>query len=319
MWGLGDNKLWVIGLSPISIDSVPPIGGSCTTKTYPREATNFPLWLQQFYGPNGLCRLEDPNYRTADELRAAAKYGFRISGMHTGGDRGVDKVLEIMEEMSKLYPDLSERKGALDHCRFLNDQEAVRAKKLGVMFSCGPKYVFSGEKGDIGAYSILYGPEIAADVVVSMKRMLDHGLLTTLQLDQRQFYSFLAIETAVTRKDINGKVWGPQQRIDRWNAFYAYTRWSAEYVLKEKLLGSIEPRKLADFVVIDRDFSSIPDDEIGQLEPLLTVVGGKIAYVQPAFAQSLGLPIAGFQEDRSFWFRGTPEDLQRRSNDGAVE
>jgi predicted amidohydrolase YtcJ len=145
--------------------------------------------------------------------------------------------------------------------------------------------------------------------------MLDHGLRTVMELDQKSFYSFLAMETAVTRKDINGKVWGPQQRINRMQALYSYTRWSADYFLKEKVLGSIEPKKLADFVVLDRDFLTTPEDEIGQIDPVLTVVGGKIAYSQAKFAQSAGIPVLGFQKDRSFWLRGTPDDLTRKSDD----
>jgi predicted amidohydrolase YtcJ len=316
VWGLGDDYLWVIGLSPISIDSVPGIGGSCISKEYPREVPAFPNWLHQLYGPNGLCRLEDPNYRTAEELRAAAKYGFRISGMHTGGDRGIDKFLDIMEEMAKEYPDIVNRRWSVDHCRFLTDEHARRSQKLGVMFSCGPKYVYSGERGDIGAYSILYGSEVAADVVVPLRRLVDHNLRTTMELDQASFYSFLAMEVAVTRKDINGKVWGPQQRVNRREALYTYTRWSSEYMLRENRIGSIEPKKLADFVVLDRDFLTVPEDEIGQIDPVLTVVGGKIAYTQPAFAQSAGLPVAGFQYDRSFWLRGTPEDRTRGGGGG---
>lgn len=316
LWGLGDDKLWMIGLSPISIDSVPGIGGSCTYATYPREAPDFPNWLHQLYGPNGLCRLADPNYTTADELRAAAQYGFRVTGMHSGGDRGIDQFLDIVEEMSQQYPDLAQRRWAVDHCRFLTEDHAKRAQKLGLQFSCGPKYVYSGARGDIGAYSILYDPEIAADVVVPLRRLIDHGLRTTMELDQQTFYSFLALQVAVTRKDTNGKVWGPQQRIHRNEALYMYTRWSSEYVLREDRLGSIEPRKLADFVVLDRDYLTIPEEEIGRIDPVLTVVGGEIAYSQPAFAQTAGLPVVGFQYDRSHWMRGTPEDARRGGQGG---
>jgi predicted amidohydrolase YtcJ len=199
----------------------------------------------------------------------------------------------------------------VDHCRFLTDAHAKRAQKLGLQFSCGPKYVHSGSRGDIGAYSIIFDAETAGDVVVPLRRLIDAGLRTTMELDQQTFYSFLALETAVTRKDTNGKVWGPQQRVSRNEALYMYTRWSAEYVLREDRIGSIEPKKLADFVVLDRDFLTIPEDEIGQIDPVLTVVGGEIAYSQPAFAGAVGLPVVGFQNSRSHWLRGTPEDAKR--------
>ena len=64
MWGMGDGKLWIIGMALSNIDHVPGIGGSCVEKPYPREAVNFPLWRYQFYGPNGLCTLTDPTTMT---------------------------------------------------------------------------------------------------------------------------------------------------------------------------------------------------------------------------------------------------------------
>lgn len=312
IWGAGDDHLWMIGLSPISIDGTPGPGGSCINKEYPRENVNFPLWRFQYYGPNGLCRLVDPDYTDADLIRAAARYGFRITGMHSGGDRGIDQFLDIVEQMSQQYPDVVKRRWAIDHCRFLNDDHARRSQKLGIYFSCGPKYVYAGQRGDIGAYAVIYGPEVAADSVVPMRRLIDHGLRTTMQLDQHAFHPFLAFQVVVTRKDITGKVWGPQQRISRLQALYTYTRWSAEYVLKEKLLGSIEPNKLADFVVLNRDYLTVPEDEIGRIDPVLTVVGGKPVYTDPQFAVSVGLPTVGYQGARSHWRRGIPEDANRR-------
>lgn len=310
MWGLGDDKLWVIGLALSNIDETPGSGGSCVSKPYPREAVNFPAWKNQPYGPFGLCTLESPDYNDIDVLRMAAKYGFRISAMHSGGDRGIESYLDAVEELVKQYPDIAQRRWAIDHCRYINDSHAVRAKKLGIIFSCGPKYVYPGDKGDIGAYSILYGPEIAADVVVPLRRLIDHGLRTTMQIDQHAFYTFLALEVAVNRKDASGKVWGPQQRISRKEALYTYTRWSSEYVLKENVLGSIEPGKYADFTVLDKDYLTVPEDEIGMINPVLTVMGGKIVHTQQEFATSLSLPQVGFRGNPTSWLRGRPGEAR---------
>ena len=311
MWGAGDDLLWMIGLSPVSIDSVPGSGGSCINNTYPREALDFPLWRFQIYGPNGVCKLTDPTYKIAAMMRAAAKYGFRIAGMHSGGDRGIDQFLDLVEEVSQQYPDVVERRWSIDHCRFLTDEHAERAKKLGLMFSCGPKYIYGGKRGDIGAYSVLYGEAVAEDVVVPLRRLLDHGLRTTLQLDQHAFHPFLALEVSVNRKDVSGTVWGPQQRVSRREALYMYTRWGAEYVLKEDRLGTIETNKLADFAVLNQDYLTVPEDEIGQIDPVLTVMGGKIVYTDPEFAGSAGLPTVGYQGDRSYWKRGIEGEGER--------
>ena len=318
MWGIGDDMLWTIGLSVISIDSTPGIGGTCVSKPYPREAINFPLWRYQFYGANGLCRLRDPNYRDADLIRAAAKYGFRISGMHTGGDMGVDDFIKLAEELSQQYPDLPQRRWAMDHCRYLSDKQAVEAKKVGLYYSCGPKYVYAGERGDIGAFQLIFGDE-AKDVVVPLRRIIDNGLRAVMELDQHAFHPMLALQVAVTRKDVKGTVWGPQERITRNEALYMYTRWASEYVLRERQIGSIEKGKLADLAVLDKDFLTAPEDEIGRIDPVLTLVGGKVAYSQPAFANAAGLPTAGYQGDRSAWLRGGPEDARRGGGGDATQ
>ncbi len=67
------------------------------------------------------------------------------------------------------------------------------------------------------------------------------------------------------------------------------TIWPAYYALKEKELGSLEEGKFVDFVVIDRDYFSVPEDEIENLEVLMTVLGGKVIFAAP----SLG-PFSGF-------------------------
>ena len=315
MWGVGDEMLWTIGVSISNIDAVPATGGSCISKEYPREALNFPLWRYQFYGPHGMCTLLDPEFNDIEEMRAAAKYGFRISGMHSGGDKGVDAFLDVVEEMTKQYPDIPERRWSMDHCRYLTEPEAVRAKKFNIMFSCGPKYLYAGEKGDIGAYKVLYGEKEAGEVMIPFRTIIDHGLRAAMQLDQHSFHPFLALQVAVNRKDITGRVWGPGQRISRKEALYAYTRWSSEYVLAEKRLGSIEPGKEADFLVLNRDYLTVPEDEIGRIDPLLTVMNGQITYSDPGFAASQSLPQAGYRGDRSLWWRGTPDDAKKRFTD----
>ena len=310
MWGAGDDKLWIIGITPISLDSVAGTAGACVRKEYPREAPDFPLWRFQFYGPHGICRLKNAEYPDIDVIRMAAKYGFRISGMHVSGDRAADEFFDAVEEASKQYPDILERRWAIDHCQIVHADQIERAAKLHIMFSCSPTYLYGGDKGGVGAFKILYGEKEAGDSVIPFRGMIDHGVRAVVELDQHAFHPMLALQVMISRKDITGKVWGAEQRVSREEALYAYTRWSAEYVLREKTMGSIEPKKLADFVVLNRDYLTVPEDEIGRLDSVMTVMDGKITYSQPEFASSQGLPLVGYQGDRSRWKRGTPADAR---------
>ena len=62
------------------------------------------------------------------------------------------------------------------------------------------------------------------------------------------------------------------------DALIAHTRRNAYFVFQEDSLGSIQPGKLADLVVLDRDYLTIPADQIKDIRPVLTMVGGRIVY-----------------------------------------
>ncbi len=69
-----------------------------------------------------------------------------------------------------------------------------------------------------------------------------------------------------------------RQTIDREDALIAYTRKNAYFVFQENNLGSIQAGKLADLVVLDRDYLTVPADQIKDIKPVMTVVGGRIVY-----------------------------------------
>jgi hypothetical protein len=77
---------------------------------------------------------------------------------------------------------------------------------------------------------------------------------------------------------VGGNVMNPEQRISRLEALKMWTWNNAYMMFAEKEVGSIEPGKLADMVVIDKDFMKCPEDELKDIEPLQTVVGGKVVY-----------------------------------------
>ena len=86
------------------------------------------------------------------------------------------------------------------------------------------------------------------------------------------------IEKFVTRKDENGRVWNEGQKITRKEALYMSTNWAAYYTADEKILGPIEPGKLADLVVIDGDYLTVAEDQIGEMPIALTIVDGRIVF-----------------------------------------
>jgi len=86
---------------------------------------------------------------------------------------------------------------------------------------------------------------------------------------------------AVTRRTLDGKHpggWVPQQKISVDEALTAYTRGAAHAAFSEDSQGTLEPGKLADLVVLDRDLFEIPPEQLAEAEVVLTMVGGRIMY-----------------------------------------
>jgi adenine deaminase len=71
------------------------------------------------------------------------------------------------------------------------------------------------------------------------------------------------------------------------------TQNGANYVLKGDKLGSIEPGKFADLVVIDRNYMTVPEDDISEIRSLMTILGGKLIFLRTDFANEYNLRPAG--------------------------
>ena len=96
-------------------------------------------------------------------------------------------------------------------------------------------------------------------------------------------------------------MYAPDQAVGRGLALKSATVFGAYYMMKEKELGSLEPGKLADFIVLDRDYTTIPERDIENIRVLMTVVGGKIVHLVPSMAGELGLEPIGAQHETGFW------------------
>lgn len=98
------------------------------------------------------------------------------------------------------------------------------------------------------------------------------------------------------------------------------TTWASHYVLKEKEIGSLEPGKWADFVVYNKDFFTIPQDEIPTVYPLMVVLGGKTVVLREEWASELGTPAVGpqvkFLYERPYRFAPDPEEVLRQAEMG---
>jgi predicted amidohydrolase YtcJ len=97
---------------------------------------------------------------------------------------------------------------------------------------------------------------------------------------------FTALQWALDGKTVDGKsLRGPEETPSRVNALRSYTQGSAWFSHDDDKRGSLEAGKFADLAVLTNDYMTIPVDQIGGLESLLTMVGGRIVYAAGPFAK----------------------------------
>ena len=92
------------------------------------------------------------------------------------------------------------------------------------------------------------------------------------------FRPFMSLWWFVSGKNWRGEVVRPTQKLTREEALRVYTRNSAWFRFDEGRRGRLTPGFLADLIVLDRDYLTVPEDDIRFIRPMLTVVGGTVVY-----------------------------------------
>ena len=198
--------------------------------------------------------------------------GWQI-GVHANGDVGIDKTLSIYERLQKEYPRIDPR-FRLEHCTVINDDLVRRIKRLNAIPNPFSTYVyFHGEKMK------QYGKE-RLENMFAVRSFLDAGIKVTQTSDYPPgpFEPMMAIQSSVTRTDINGEVWGPSQKITVEEAIKVGTIHGAHASYEESIKGSLESGKLADLVVLEKDPRKVDPMEIVDIQIQRTMVGGKWKY-----------------------------------------
>lgn len=260
--GYGTDYLWFVAASMRGVDASYP--GILTTIEPPAI-------------PKEIKDREILNAGYTDFIEKAVASGLRWAGTHTAGDKALDLTLDAIEKGSAragfTLEQIRAKRHAIDHCTLSPRPDQIpRLQKLGIIMSCAPKYIEESPRvlRDYGEKYLTW--------VAPVKSLLDAGVKTVLELDDQGVHQtgtvFHYLGVLVTR-EVDGKIYTGKERVDRVTALKMSTRWAAEYVNREKLLGSLEPGKFADLIVLDKDYLTVPDQEIKKIKVLLTIVGGK--------------------------------------------
>lgn len=267
---IGDDWLRISGLSGgMSIPGYSVAREHWTSKTGPtdvnEEAAVRTRWLQ-----------------LRAEFLEGWRYGWSIPNTHVLGDMAVREVLNVLDEAQK-NPVIrsSNQRFTLDHMVEVDEKDIPRMKRLGVRPSNLMKDVFSENVIGSSAYERAFGTEYM-NKMLPLQKYLDAGLRPTLESDTGEVVKgepLWIIEKAVCRcVDGAPRVWGRDQKVSRQDALRMKTIWAAEYIGDKDKLGSLEAGKLADLVVLDGDYMTVPAARISELKVVLTMVGGKTVY-----------------------------------------
>jgi len=278
--GQGDDMMWAISLAPSAVDGAGV--RSCTNLPKAGSFSNLDSWW-----PRGQCIL-DGEYKGAkgapiadnyfrNWVMKSGQYGARFANTHITGDRSIKIMLGLMDQLVKQYGPSSVKTWAFDHCFLVDPTDLPHVARLGGQFSCYSMI------GGAQATADAWGEKIAQTYPIPVKSMMKAGIVTAYESDADKD-KWKDLQWFMERKDPKGKVWGPQERLDHQEVLRFFTRNGADYVLRGDKLGSLETGKFADLVVLDKDFMNTPVEEMKTIKPQMTMLGGKIIFATPTFA-----------------------------------
>ncbi|OFV98632.1 MAG: hypothetical protein A3F68_09280 [Acidobacteria bacterium RIFCSPLOWO2_12_FULL_54_10] len=287
--GIGDDYIWSAGVAHESWEG----GLSCTiAKALPNSDRK------------DLLPACDPAMKDKYETRGGYKNlisalhsGLRIGFLHHYSDGTFDALFNFIEnEISRGTVTLDQIRAlriSTEHTPIIRPDQIAKIAKYNIM----PAFNGYQVQGDIkgGAFLKAYGEQYMS-WMAPMKSVADSGAHPVFNTDAHLH------KVPVEYKDMDyppqwdGNIWGfieffisrkmphdgityqRSEAMDRTTFMKSATIWSAEQLLNEKNIGSLEVGKLGDFIVIDKDFFTIPEDQIKTISTLLTVVGGRTTY-----------------------------------------
>jgi predicted amidohydrolase YtcJ len=222
-------------------------------------------------------------------IAAADREGFQIH-VHAIGDRGVRLTLDAFEK-ARAANGRRDARHIMAHLQLIDPQDLPRFRKLGVIADFQP--LWAQEDPYVAQLTVPFlGPERSRRMY-PIHSLAKTGAVLASGSDWpiSSPNPLVAIQVAMTRRAPTaaaGPAWIPEEAIDLPTALASYTIQGAYANFQEAETGSIEVRKAADLVVLERDLFAIPPSEIYRVKILLTLLEGKEIYRDPAFKISSG-------------------------------
>ena len=210
--------------------------------------------------------------------RDALKSGYQVCS-HAIGDRANHEVLDRYETAFKENPSKTDHRFRIEHAQHLHPNDIPRFAKLGVIPAMQAVHLSSDRPWAIerlGEKRIKEGAYMWQTLLKSGAKVINGTDAPVEPLTP--IASFYA---SVTRMTLNGEPAGgyePEEKMTREQALRSYTLDAAYGAFEEKIKGSIEPGKLADFTIFSQDIMKVGDGDLLKTEVVRTIVGGKTVF-----------------------------------------
>lgn len=225
-------------------------------------------------------------------LLAEQRWPWRL---HATYDETISRALDVFEKVNRDVP-LEGLHWFFDHCETISDRNIDRIAALGGGIAVQHRMAYQGDY-----FVERYGAK-AAERTPPIARMLEAGVPVGAGTDATRVASYnpwVSLSWLVTGRTLGGTRLYPQRNLlDREAALRLWTEANTWFSTEEGKKGQIKPGQLADLIVLDRDYFSVPEDDIQDIESVLTLLGGKPVYGAGDFA-SLSPPLPPAMPDWS--------------------
>ncbi len=246
--------------------------------------------MREPWGVGPTYQITEPDYhgllfippaQLATIAQEAARRGWQMTA-HTAGEAAMDELLNAYEQADRTIG-IRGKRWLITHANFTSAENLYRCAALGVGADVQPAWIFK----DTRTLMNVLGPKRMAwfhpyrkwlEAGVTIGGGSDHMIRVDPLEATNPWDPWLGIWIAVTRQTDRAGVLNADQKLSRIEALRLYTINNARLHSEEAEKGSIEPGKLADLILLDRDPLTCAEDDLKTTEVLWTMVGGQVVY-----------------------------------------